>query len=406
MGVKKIVVITTGQPATNPRAVKDAVALENVGYKITFIYNFWAAWALPFDEEIMKENPTITWQMAGSNPINKKAIYYFSRIRHKYFRSLNKIFPSNFSIARNAALRGFSSLVKTAASIKADLYIAHNLGALPAAALAAKKYHAKYAFDAEDFHRGQEVPGSIEEKRTILIEDTYLPGALFITAASPLIAEKYSGYYNSTVTVINNVFSKKYLVKEINETSKPIKLFWFSQTIGKGRGLEDIIHALMEMPHGSFSLTLLGKHDEAIKDYFIELEKGEKSNVDINFLQPVSPAEIFAIAAQHDVGLALEQSGELNRNLCLTNKIFTYLLAGNAIIFSDTKAQKQFYEDNTDIGSIYECGNSQGLKNILYQYSNNRKLVLDKRKRSLALAGSKFNWEMESFKLIEIIKTQ
>jgi glycosyltransferase involved in cell wall biosynthesis len=373
------------------------------GYEVTFIYNFWVAWALPFDEKIIKDNPRIKWKMAGCSPFIKRG-FYFSRIVHKCFRSLSKIFPANTFIASQATTRGFSSLAKMVSNKKADLYIAHNVGALPAAALAAKKHQAKYAFDAEDYHRGQFMEGSVMQRNTILLEDKYLPNATYITAASPLIAEQYTKHYNRKVIVINNVFSKKYLVKEVKDLFSPIKLFWFSQTIGKGRGIEDVVLALKDLPAGSYTLTLLGKHNAAIKNYFIELGKNKTKDIQIDFINPTSPEEVFKIAATHDIGLALEQPKELNRDLCLTNKIFTYLLAGNAIIFSDTNAQRRFLEENEGIGSIYECGNIELLKIILRDFLNNPQLVQNMKINSKQLAATRYNWEKESEALKELIE--
>jgi glycosyltransferase involved in cell wall biosynthesis len=404
MHKRKIVIITTGQPATNPRSVKEAISLSSI-YNITFIYKYWVDWALTYDKKIIEENPDIDWILVGGSPFVNKWKYYFTRLRHKSFRLLNKFFPKNIFIAKNAAIRSFNDIVKSACQHKADLYIAHNLGALPAAAVAAKKNHAQYAFDAEDYYRGQEIKGSIEQNNAILLEDKYLPGASYITAASPLIEEKYKKLYRREVFVINNAFSKKYLARNINESTKPIKLFWFSQTIGTGRGIEDVILALKEMPEGAFSLTLLGKHDDAIKNEFINMAKNEIYNVQINFIEPVLLDRIFQIAAEHDIGLALETGRDENNGIALSNKIFTYLLAGNAIIFSDTKAQRKFYEENKEVGVIYECGNIAALKKILVEFRENFSKLNAFKMDARAAAATKYNWEIGKNRLLKIIET-
>lgn len=404
MGIKRIVIITTGQPSTNPRALKEAIALAGAGYEVTFVYCFWAVWALATDKRIIKENLEIKWLNTGGSPVKNKPAYYISRLTHKYFRLLARIFPAIISFERQAASRGFSSLAKISSGIKADLYIAHNLGALPVAALAAKKNKAKYAFDAEDYHRGQEIAGSIEQKRTILLENIYLLNAAYITAASPLIAEQYFQHYKRPVTVINNVFSKKYSPIAIKESKKPLKLFWFSQTIGKGRGLEDIILAMKEMPPKSFQLTLIGKYDEAVKSNLFKIGKYGQSNVDIDFINPLPEAELFNIASMHDIGLALETGKDVNNGIALSNKIFTYLLAGNAIIFSDTPAQRQFYEENTEVGLLYRSGDVESLKKLLSRILVNPAMVDGMKKNALRAATEKYNWEMESKKLSAIIE--
>jgi hypothetical protein len=46
------------------------------------------------------------------------------------------------------------------------------------------------------------------------------------------------------------------------------------------------------------------------------------------------------LAAGAHLGLSLEQSSPPNRDLCLTNKIFTYLLAGVPVALTPTTAQR------------------------------------------------------------------
>ncbi len=392
----KIVLITAGQPATNPRALKEAIALNEAGYDVNFLYCFWVDWGLHYDNNIIKENPGINWLMVGGNPLINKTYYNFTKIKYKFYRLLNKLFPKNILFAQYAAIRCFSSLLREALNLKANFYIAHNLGALSIAAIAAKENNSKYAFDAEDYHRGQFDKGSVEYNKTVLLENKYLPGASYITAASPLIGEQYINHYQKPVTVINNVFSLNFLAKEINEPHQPIKLFWFSQTIGKDRGIEDIVMAIKGMPIGEFSLTLLGKHDESIKNYFLKLAGDSKQSFDINFLHPVSLDKIFEISAQHDIGLALETGRDKNNNLALSNKIFSYMLAGNAIIFSDTLAQKKFFDNNNNIGSLYCSSNIAMLSEILQFYLQNYSDLFLQKRNSKALAETKFNWESES----------
>ena len=47
----------------------------------------------------------------------------------------------------------------------------------------------------------------------------------------------------------------------------------------------------------------------------------------------------------YDIGLSLETDASENRRLCLTNKIFTYLLAGVPVMMSDTPAQSALAPD-------------------------------------------------------------
>lgn len=402
----KIVLITPGQPATNPRLVKEAIALSHHGFEVTVLYCFWVQWATEFDKKIIEDNPQITWIETGGNPNLNHYLYYYTRIKHKLFRLLHRYVPNSLSIAIRAEMRAYSHALKKAITINADLYIAHNLGALSLAANASKTVGSKYSFDAEDFHRGQVTNESNEFKRVKLIEDNFLPNAAYISAASPLIATEYENLYNRKVQLINNVFSIKYLTQNNKEIHNPISLFWFSQTVGKGRGLEDVLLALRQFTGRNFSLTILGKADESIKSYFRELISNKNDNsVIINFIDPVAPDAIFEIAANYDIGLAIETLGEYNRNICLTNKIFTYLLSGNAIIFSNTPAQEKFFKENIDLGQMYHSGESNSLAAILKNYLVNIDLLKLHKSNSAKIAATKLNWENEIKSLLLSIKS-
>jgi hypothetical protein len=130
----------------------------------------------------------------------------------------------------------------------------------------------------------------------------------------------------------------------------------------------------------------------------------EAKIVNITFLGPVYPNEIFSVASHHDIGLALEPGRDINNQIALSNKIFTYLLAGNAVIFSATPAQKLFYEENRGIGSLYSCGNTHELTAILKNYLYHPELLLEAKRNAVKLAGIKYNWEVESKKLLVIIQ--
>ena len=293
--------------------------------------------------------------------------------------------------------------------LKADLYIAHNLGALPVAVKAAKKYKTKSYIDFEDYYSGIWNENSIQFKNSKWIENKYIPFVSHSTAASPLIRDQYKKEYdNIDPLIILNVFSKKFLVEKPLQYSdnNELKLFWFSQTVGKGRGLEEVIKTMGKLK-ANVSCTFLGSCNVEIKtDLFnLAIEVGLKKN-QIIFLDPVSPFEIFEIAAQHHIGLALEFEDTINRNICLTNKIFTYLLSGLAIIATDTLAQKQFLNTYKGIGNYYSKQNIQEFVELISNYQNNPDLLNQHRLKALQLANEKLNWEEEQKQFLSLIKKE
>src|SRR5204862_1198314 len=88
-----------------------------------------------------------------------------------------------------------SALIAAAQRVPADLYLAHYPAALPAAAIAARRLGARYAYDAEDFHPGDWPEDEAHEGMRRLVravESRHLPGCVYVTAASPGIADGYA----------------------------------------------------------------------------------------------------------------------------------------------------------------------------------------------------------------------
>src|SRR5262249_14645959 len=140
----------------------------------------------------------------------------------------------------------------------------------------------------------------------------------------------------------------------------PLRLYWFSQTIGRDRGLEDAIRALGILGDQTIELHLCGEWCHGYETEFFELAKSTGvEHARVHHHPPDRPDRMVELAAQYDVGLALEQRGSFNRDICITNKIFTHLLAGNAIAATMTQGQQTVIRRIGPAGFSYEPGKAQ-----------------------------------------------
>jgi len=53
--LKKIVIVSSGQPSANPRIVKEAVAFSETGYQVKVIYCSLSPWADEFDKKLFSQ---------------------------------------------------------------------------------------------------------------------------------------------------------------------------------------------------------------------------------------------------------------------------------------------------------------------------------------------------------------
>lgn len=400
---QKVVFITSGQPSVNPRLVKEADTLAEAGFEVIVLYSFWNNWATVTDEPFLKLKKWKYLRVGGA-PISQTFLYGISRVLYKIsllLYSYTKLdFFTSWAIARSSFW-----LIKEAKKHLADIYIAHNLGALPAAVIAARTNNALCGFDAEDFHRG-ETDTDANHPDTFLkvaIEDKYIPQTDYFTTSSPQIAGAYQALYPFLKPVVLlNVFPKTGLTKVADTHSAKTKLFWFSQTIGHNRGLEDVINALHFLNNPGIELHLLGSilpSSQPILDLITQ------KNITVVLHAPLPPDELIDFCSGFDVGLALEPAFSANNNMALSNKLFTYMQAGITTIASDTLAQKEFIHQYPAAGRIYKIGDYKALAEIILFYHTNRPELTKAKNSALQLACNKFNWEQEGAEFLSLVNS-
>ena len=395
--MKKICIITPGILASNPRVVKEAEVLSEAGYQVHLIYTRHVNYLISDDEEILREHPEWTFDYldwAGPDYPSRK-LKFFSGIKKKVSTCTIRagMYPE-----RSAGIllnRFYSWQLKKAIAQKADLYIAHYPDSIAVAAQAAKTNKSHFAFDAEDYHRGEDLPKWLIKIIT-LVENRLLPKARFISAASPLIALEYQKHYSETkVFTLENTFPKKRQPAFIKLSAEPFKFFWFSQTIGQKRGLEQFISILGECKRTDLQLTLLGNCNNSYQDILIKLWTSKNLNPESLIILPTVPEkQIFLLASRHHFGLGLEIPYSKNRNICLTNKIFTYILSGNFLILSETEAQQKFNSEYPGTGTMVDLYNPKKAAKVLLELLGDPELE-QKRSQNYHLGKNSLNFDRQ-----------
>lgn len=399
----KIVLITSGQPSVNPRLVKEADALTDAGFDVTVIYQYWNEWGTEMDRKLLPQKKWKTIRVGGT-PREEKITYWQSRLLYKAGQIFAKyIFNSSITDILTIG-RCTTFLIAEAKLHKAHIYIAHNLAALPAAVKAAKKNKAKVGFDAEDFHRN-ETTDDIQQaayQLKVRLEEKYLPTVDYITASSIEISNRYQQLFPmlNPVTILN-VFDHQDSTKAINRNDQVLKLVWFSQTIGQNRGLSDILMLIPDFTN--LELHLLGDHDPFIIAQLTKDLAHDFGNR-IFFYPPIPSTDLIGFCSKFDIGLALEPGFSINNDLALSNKIFTYVQAGLAIIASDTTAQQQFINQYPDLGETYDRKNLATLRSILNRYIEDPDFLIGHQTKAAWYAVHTLNWQHEKQKFLSVIK--
>ena len=399
---KRICVVTAGHLSTCPRMLKAADAFAEAGSDVHVVSTSWMEWAKAGDAEIISRRPgKWKWSVVKWDRASAPARNFWSAMRHRLTRgAVNQFGPRRVSLRTLGAaqVRMNPELAVTAARVDCEFFYGGG-GALAATALAAERRAVPFALDLEDFHSGEHddsPDGQVSRVTVEEIERRMLGRAAFLTAGSGAIAEAYREKYGVNPLVVNNTFPLPPQPPEFKPFSSPaVRLYWFSQTIGAGRGLEEVVHAL-GMADIPAELHLRGRPANGYLEGLQSLTAGAAPKTKIIVHEPSPPDEMVALAGDFEVGLAVEQTQNFNKRICLTNKAFTYVLAGLAVVFTDTPGQRALAHDLGAGALLYRPGDVAALAKGLRIWASDKSVLLKARQATWEAAQRRWHWEHAS----------
>jgi glycosyltransferase involved in cell wall biosynthesis len=377
--------------------LKAADTLHEAGYRVRVVSSEHVDWAIDAGQRL-RANRAWKCQVVHWHRRTGSWAYYRSGVRHRLARALAwGVGPGRAPLAvlTRAASRVAPELYCAAVAAPADLVYAGTAGALAVAAVAARQLGAPYALDLEDFHSAEQAGGGPGLRDVVMeqIERRVLPGAAFLTAGSRPIADAYAAKYGVRPVVVNNVFPLPRQEPDFTRPADaPLRLHWFSQQVGPGRGLEDVVRAAGALGR-PLVLSVLGHRDEGYVDSLRSLAASAAPGLRIEFLPNRPPDEMIDACRGADVGLALETGRPVSRQLCLTNKVFTYVLAGLAVAVTDTAGQRPVAEDLGEGAVLYKPGDTAALAAGLRHWADDGAALARAKRACWEAARRRWHWE-------------
>jgi glycosyltransferase involved in cell wall biosynthesis len=400
-----ICLVTPSHLASAPRVVKEADALTEAGFQVTVISARNSAAADPLDEAIRRQ---VRWQsrrvdLRGRGRLGRSLLHRAARM----ILAGPGIPP--LRLAAWAESSAFPALWGETRSCPARLYIGHCLTGLAAILPVARAHGAHAGFDAEDYHEAELEPekmGTAGIRAARILQKAAWKQCEHLTAAAPLIAQQLREDYGRMPGVILNVFPKR-MAPDVPPRERPkrsrVRLYWFSQTIGPGRGLEQLVEAcrFLERP---VEVRMRGHEEEGFARRLEEklAVTGRGHVLQVAGLAP--PDEMARLAAECDIGLCLEQNEPANRGLCLTNKIFTYLLAGVPMVLSDTPAHRELAPRLGPAALVADLENPKALAEAISRLAVDAAHGRQAAEHAWRLGQERYNWEVEKKNLVERVQ--
>lgn len=402
---KRIVIVTGAHLCRNPRVVKEATALGVAGYDVTVVAPLMEDALVEIDAEILAGAPfsrIVSTDVRESQGLR-------GRIGRAVRRLANEINARTGRELADELGYGVRSALRKARALDADLYIGHQeVGAWIVWKL---MYEGRLvAADLEDWYSRDLLPEAQRGRPTRLLdkcEGDLVRRAAYTTTTSEAMAASMNAAYGRRPEVIYNAFpwadrnDIDGLRKDRINDDRP-SLFWFSQTIGPGRGLEVLVDALKDLDR-PVQIHLRGNVASGY-DQILAHRLGIDSAHSLSFHPLVPPCELLSRIAEHDIGLALEERNPPSRDLTITNKILQYLQAGLAVVATPTSGQIEV-EAKAGYAVTRAESNRTTLAGALSGLLGSQDRLRRAKRLALEAAETTFSWEVQQEHLLRHVAT-
>lgn len=403
-----IVLLTANHLCHNPRVQKEACCLANAGYAVEVLGTWTDVRLKGRDCDLLAEVPfsytpiidtTLSDLSTKITKANFRLIGKVARLAHRYLG-----ISSRLQLGCSVDL-----LCKAARRRCADLYIAHSeAGMVAAMNLMADGF--SVGVDMEDWFSEDLLPEARRNRPLSLLrnaEQTLLRRGYHTTCPSQVMSSALATEFGCLPPkVIYNTFpwSDRKLIdgqfRDRKDCSVP-SIHWYSQTIGHGRGLEDLFNSLpyLDCP---VEVHLRGNHVAGFDEWLRKsVPVGFRERI---FVHPIVPVnQLISRIAEHDIGFAGEMKYSWNKDLTVSNKILQYLLAGLAVVASDTAGQTEIAEHAPGAIQLYPSGEPQALAVHLNELLASPDRLRNAKAAALEAAEGKFCWERQEKVLLESV---
>ena len=394
MARRRIVLLTASHLCNNPRAVKEADALSEAGYEVEVL-----GWTTDRAHHAEDKAILCSRNWTFSSFVDLLEASPMSRMHSLAWRAERRI---AFALAQNlgwhsaAQLGGWRrALLSVARQRNADLFIAHSALTIWVGAQLQREGR-RVGVDMEDWYSREHplpYPSSLVAGREAELLRVAPHATCTSMAMSLALASAYGG---PPPKVVYNAFSWSERdnldgVSKDRTSRRKYSIHWYSQTLGEGRGLEDLLAAL---PHVTqdVEVHLRGTLGDGARAWLEgRIPPGWRDRVHVH--SPVTNAELLSRIAEHDIGFSGEMKVYPTRDLTVTNKMLQYLLAGLAVVASDTQGQSEVAVAAPGAVFMYVSGEPLSLATRINALLESPGLLMAAKQAALSAAREKFCWE-------------
>ena len=206
-----------------------------------------------------------------------------------------------------------------------DIVCGCDLDTLPATFLAAKIKRKKITYDAHEFFtESPELIGRpFIQSIWLFVEKLLVPKVDAVYTVTKSIAKLYNEKYPVSCSVILNMPLKNKIKNTTQHTNQQTPILLYQGAVNIGRGLNEMLLAMLKIEGAEFHIVGGGDEFENIKQHISELHLENK----VKLLGKKTPAELRQLTQQAYIGINLLENRGLSYYYSLGNKTFDYIHA-------------------------------------------------------------------------------
>jgi glycosyltransferase involved in cell wall biosynthesis len=406
---RRIGIVSGVSLAHNPRVLKEASTLAAAGFEVVVVGGGHEKLRLGTDLSLAKRHG-FSFQpvdLDDTGKTRRRASIFIRRLKNRLARTAHRFtgWESPLQLGNNIGI-----LFRAAKAIEADYYIVH---LEPALWVGASLLQAGFrvGIDIEDWYSEDLLPEARKGrpvKLLRLLEAKLLREGAHSTCTSRAMSDALAKEYNCRPpAVIYNAFpwaDRQQLDGKLKDRKDPgiPSIHWYSQTLGYGRGLEDLLAALPYLKH-PVEIHLRGNPVQGFNEWLqTHVPTPWRERIFVHGL--VSNDDLLSRIAEHDIGFAGEMKYCRNKDLTASNKILHYLLAGLAVVASDTVGQREISQQAGEAVRLYPSGNPPALAAQINALLASSDELLSAKSTALAAAERTFCWERQAPVLLASIE--
>jgi glycosyltransferase involved in cell wall biosynthesis len=295
-----------------------------------------------------------------------------------------------------------------AATTPAQVWMAHDLDALPAAWLARRRHGGRLLYDSHELFSERIAVSAAARPFWRALEGRLAPRAdAVITVGDGVAAELGRRYRMPPPTVVRNLpASAPVGVRDASPLRGALglgddaRIALYLGGLQPGRGLEALVDIAPRLPDRDVVVLMGPGHPDYVAGLRARAKRGGASGR-VVLAPPVPPEDIVRWAAGADLGLALIQNVSLSYYLSLPNKLFEYVAAGLPVVASDFPELRAVVEGR-GLGAVCDPDDpvaiAQAIEWALDDPDRHRRLRAAARD-----AAAELTWDAESRVLVDLV---